>query len=288
MSWLTGRAGCFLCVAVTGPIASGCEDDPSYDAELSKLASELRVSVNVLGTRDPPTPKRLRVDLEPGPSATLDQDSLCPVVHATATVNGIPLEQTQFGEYFHSSGQGFLSGSSGCEPIAFERELNQDLLSGFSEPTRIEVSDHSGSVRVEGRAFLRAAEAHFAAPEDSALLPGAQVELLIEPGVAVLPRDLSGYYRAEVPSDSFGLDPVTRTATGVAFKVLDSARPSSGLIRIGGKGHGDPFRGIVDVCQGALSCRVERGACWDQRCTTGIAYGPGFDELVLPASVSIP
>lgn len=289
MSWLIGRASCLLCIAMTGAVAGGCKDeDPSYDAELSKLASELHVSVHVLGTSDPPTPRRVRVDLEPGPSATIDQDSLCPVVHATATINGVELEQTQFGDYFRTSGQGALSGRSGCEPIAFERELEQDLLGGFSEPTRIEVLDHSGGVRVEGHAFLRAAEAHFAVPEDSILLPGARVELRVEPGVEVLPRALSGYYRAEVASDSFGLDPVTPTATGVAFEVLDSARPSSGLIQIGGAGYGDPFLGIVDVCEGALSCRVERGACWDQRCTTGIAYGPGFDELVLPASVSIP
>lgn len=56
--------------------------------------------------------------------------------------------------------------------------------------------------------------------------------------------------------------------------MLQSARPSSGSIRIAGDGYGNPFRGIVDRCECAALCRVERGKCWDQLCIRHASPNP--------------
>jgi hypothetical protein len=269
-----------------------CDDDPSYEANLRDFAEGLRVVVDVLGTPDPPTVRRLRVLLDPGPGATIDQDSLCPVIHAKATVNGTPLQQTGFGEYFFSGGGSILSGSSGCEPITFELDLaaQADSHTLWEEPTRIDVTDGSGAIHFEGRAVLVAPRISFAASEDALMIPGSTVQLRVEPDVLVLPRQLEGYYRAaEEPGRSFGLGQITKTAEGIAFFVLATAAPSSGAIEIQGDGSGNAFRGLVDRCEGAAFCRAERSVCaFDSSCSTGIAYGSGFDRFVLPASVALP
>ena len=267
---------------------SGCADaDPSYDARLADLAPELSVSVDVLGTRDPATPRRVSVLLGPGPSATIDQDHLCPVIEARASLNGLALDQTQKGEYFFSSGSGFLSSSAGCYPIVFERELPEELPAELlEEPARLEVRDESRLVLVEARGLFIPARANFLEPADGVMSPGALVSLSIEPSPKVLPPRLNGYYRAEVPGDSFGLGPIDITDTGITFRVSERAVPSSGRLEL--EGDQGPFRGIVDVCQGAAHCAAARSICSESfRCTTGVAYGDGFDSLVLPASVTV-
>src|SRR3954471_12913542 len=101
------RSGLGLLLA--GVLLGCADDDPSYDARLADLAAELVVSVDVLGTPEPATPRRLVVVLDPGPSATIDPDNLCPVIEAEASVNGLALVQTGKGEYFSSGGGGILS-----------------------------------------------------------------------------------------------------------------------------------------------------------------------------------
>lgn len=277
-------SGLVLAVGVVGC----ADDDPSYDAGLIELASELRVTVEVLGTPDPPTPRRIRVLLDPGPSATLDQDHLCPVIEAYATLNGFALEQTQKGEYFSSSGGGgILSGYSGCYPITFERALPEELPPELlEEPARVLLLDATGLVRIDVRGLFHPVRATFVSPPDGVLKPGSVVTLGIEPSTEMLPPRLSGYYTAEVPGDSFGLGSIDIHETGIAFRVLENAVPSSGTLEITGDRAG-AFRGIVDVCQGAAVCAAERSICaFGASCSTGVAYGDGFDSLILPASVA--
>ena len=266
----------------------GCSDDgPSYDGRLADLASELVVSIDVLGTRDPATPRRMVVVLDPGPSATIDQDRLCPVIEAQASVNGLALDQTNKGDYFHLSGSsGF--GYSGCNLIAFERELPEELPSELlEERTRVQVRDESGVVLVEVRGLFHPPRASFVSPADGVMTPGALVSLSIEPSTEILPWRLSGYYRAEVPRDSFGLESIDVSEASVSFRVVERAVASSGSIELSSDS-GGPFWGIVDVCQGAAQCSAARSLCFNgSRCTSGVAYDDGFDSLVLAASVSV-
>ncbi len=279
-----GRAFSSLLLA---SLLFGCADnDPSYDARLADLASELVVSVDVLGTPNPATPRRVVVVLDPGPSATRDPDHLCPVIEAQASLNGLALNQTGKGEYFNSGGG--LFGYSGCNPIAFERELPQELPPELlAEPSRVQVSDGSGVVVIEARGLFHPVRAAFVSPSDGVMTPGALVSLSIEPSAAMLPWRLSGYYTADVPSNSFGLSDIEISDTGVAFQVFEHAVPSSGSLELWSDS-GGPFRGIVDLCQGAVQCTAARSVCADSSsCVSGVAYGDGFDSLVLPASVAV-
>jgi len=272
---------------LSGLLAGCAEHDPSYDAQLSDLASELVVSIDVLGTRDPATPRRMVVLLDPGPSATLDTEHLCPVIEAQASVNGLTLTQTQKGEYFSSGGGGLLSGYSGCYPIAFERELPAELPPELlEEPVRLKVHDGSGVVLVEARGLFVPLRASFASPTDGVMTPGATVSLSVEPSPEMLPWRLSGYYSAEVPGDSFGLGSIEISDTGISFRVFERAVASSGTLRF--VSDDGPFRGIVDRCEGAAQCSAKRSICSDlTSCMSGVAYGGGFDNLVLPASVAV-
>jgi hypothetical protein len=245
------------------------------------------VYVEVLGTPDPPTPRRIRVTLEPGPSATIDQENLCAVIEANASVNGVPLEQVQTGEYFHSSGGGgILSGYSGCEPILFERALPDELPAVLlEEPVWVEIHDGAGVVSIEARGLFHPPTAHFSTPADGVMHPGATVELVVEPTPAMLPTRLTGYYTADVPGDSFGLGMIKITETGLAFGVTERAVPSSGTLEITGDRSG-PFHAVISRCDGAAACWATRSVCYDSiNCRTGVAYGGGFDSLILPASV---
>lgn len=268
--------------------SAGCaDDDPSYDATLADIAGELRVEVVVLGTPNPATPRRIQVFLDPGPSATLDQERLCPLIEANASVNGVALEQTGYGEYFSSSGGGgVFSGYSGCKPISFERALPDELPPALlEEPARVQIRDSAGRVNLEARGLFNPPTARFSVPEDGVMRPGGTVELVVEPTPAMLPTRLSGYYTAEIPGDSFGLGNVTVTETGVRFEVTERAVPSTGTLEIEGKSA--PFRALVDVCQGAETCITVRSICASSNdCRTGVAYGGGFDSLILPASVA--
>ena len=269
-------------------LSAGCTDDgPSYDATLSDIAGELRVSVEVLGTRDPATPRRIQIFLQPGPSATIDQERLCPLIEANASVNGLALKQTEKGEYFSSSGGGgILSGSAGCRPISFDLALPEELPPALlEEPARVQLRDSVGAVNIEARGLFHPPTARFSEPADGMMHPGDTVELLVEPSVAMLPPRLSGYYTAEVPGDSFGLGEIEITETGVVFGVIESAVPSRGTVKLTGDRSG-PFRAIIDKCEGAASCSAARSICYDSYdCRTGVAYGGGFDSLILPASV---
>jgi len=262
----------------------GCSDDgPSYDGRLADLASDLDVSVDVLGTRDPATPRRVVVVLDPGPSASIDKDNMCPVIEAQASVNGLALGQTNKGGYFFHGGSGF--GYSGCNPIEFERELPEELPPELlEEPTRVQVRDESGVVRVEVGGLFHPPRASFVSPVDGVMTPGTIVSLSIEPSTEVLPRPLSGHYTAEVPRDSFGLGSFEISHTGVAFRVSERAVSSSGSLELSSES-GGPFRAIVGVCQGAAQCSAARWLCFGgSPCTK--SYG-GFDSLVLPASVAV-
>jgi hypothetical protein len=279
--------------AVLAIACAGCADDgpsydgPSYDGNLGELAAELRVYVEVLGTPDPPTPRRIRVALEPGPSATIDQDNLCAVIEANASVNGVPLEQVQTGEYFHSSGGGgILSGYSGCEPILFERALPDELPPALlEEPVWVHIHDGAGVVSIEARGLFHPPTAHFSTPADGVMHPGDTVELVVEPSPAMLPTRLTGYYTAEVPGDSFGLSRIETSETGIFFNVTERAVSSRGSLEITGE-HSAPFRALIDRCDGAVACSAIRTVCSSSHsCPTGIAYGGGFDSLILPASV---
>ncbi|HYQ02339.1 MAG TPA: hypothetical protein VER96_26885 [Polyangiaceae bacterium] len=270
-----GRAFSALLLAT---LLAGCkDDDPSYDGRLSDLASELVVSVEVIGTPNPATPRRILVTLDPGPSATRDQDNLCAVVEAQASVNGLALEQTQKGDYFYTGG-GILSGYSGCYPITFERALPEELPPELLEElTRVQVRDESGVVLVEARGLFQSVRATFVEPADGVMTPGDLVSLAVEPSPEMLPWRLSGYYRADVPGDSFGLGEIEINETGIQFHVFERAVASSGAIKFSSDS-GGPFRGIVDTCQGAARCSAAR--------TSGVTYSDGFDSLVLPASVA--
>jgi hypothetical protein len=274
------------CALRIAPLVGSCllvacdGSDPSYDTSLRILAAELRVNAEVLGTSDPPTARRLRIILEPGPRATLDQEHLCPIVHATATVNGVRLEQTSGGEHF----------PGGCDPILYELELTDELLADLQqEPTHIEVRDSSGAVEIDARALLSPPIASFLTPASAQLRPGEEVELSIEPSPEALPYALMGDYTADDPPRSFGLGQIVPTEQGLSFTVLDSAMPSNGVIRIEGAGFGNPFRGIVDRCDGAETCILKRVSCDAiHDCRSSYAYGPGFDKLELAASVVSP
>jgi hypothetical protein len=279
------QAGAAVAFAIT---CAGCADDgPSYDATLADIAHELRVHVEVLGTRDPPAARRIRVDLVPGPSATIDQENLCAVIEANASVNGVPLEQVQTGEYFHSSGGGgILSGYSGCKPILFERALPDELPAALlEEPVWVQIHDSAGVVSIEARGLFHPPTAHFSTPADGVMHPGDTVELAVEPSPAMLPTRLTGYYTAEVPGNSFGLGMIEISETGVVFSIPERAVSSSGSLEITGD-RSSPFRALIDRCDGAAECSAIRTVCSDSTlCSTGIAYGGGFDSLILPASV---
>lgn len=120
----------------------------------------------------------------------------------------------------------------------------------------------------------------------AATAPGATVSLSVEPSPEMLPWRLSGYYTAEVPGDSFGLGSIEISDTGISFRVFERAVASSGTLKF--VSDDGPFRGIVDRCEGAAQCSAKRSICSDlTSCMSGVAYGGGFDSLVLPASVAV-
>src|SRR5262245_25951668 len=98
-SSMRGPCSILPSLALALSVPGGCDAEPEYEADLDELAAELDVTVDVLGTPDPPLPRRIQILLEPGPNATRSLDELCPMVHASATVNGFAIPQLHAGEY---------------------------------------------------------------------------------------------------------------------------------------------------------------------------------------------
>jgi len=269
---------CLLSSAIYPLVLGGCgSPDPNFDVTLGEIRSELTIHVRVLGTRDPVQPRRLMVELDPGVSAGLRHEALCPIPRASATVNGLPLGLGNDGEWTGSQ----------CGDIWYERELETELPSELNQSSnRVELRDDSGEAIVEGDNFINAPTASIVSPEGGRMLPGQRVEFHISPDSVQLPLEIDIYYHADTPSLSFGMEFIEATGTGFAAKAAESAQPSSGRITIEGQGFGNPFRMTPSRCEGAKQCSIERGLCGEaMQCRHGIAYGPGFDVLEVPASV---
>jgi hypothetical protein len=233
--------------------------------------------VTVIGTADPATPRRLKVELD-GNVRDDDDELYCPVIAAAANVNGLSLEQIDRGGSIESGSVG------GCRIIRFELELDEqpELDEDTSE---LVIEDGSGRIALEAKNFFRAPAVELVAPVEE-LVIGEQAELAIEPGPEVLPVPFVVRFSGASGAQSFSLDEgdVEMTARGVRFVVPD-IEPGDGTLDVRGSGVIKAFRGVVTRCDAAASCAVLRAACATSSCTSATSVPDAFDRLQVPVAV---